>query len=1226
MEQPIVTDSEEANHTGHTTPATIDSPAEELDISQLYDLVQSGISGELAIDVLVHKLNKGLGLASDQELFVDTLADILAQCEIESSVTSKENHDNSVTIIKTIIKSSILPLSIALERFDVDTSTQLGIIPDKKQFMVSYNRLRTKLYFKQKKYNLLREENKGFAKILVELFRLDETNLENVLSTVIEIIGQYRVDPNRVLDLVLDALEYEKHKDNDIFIKFLSSFYNSPTKITQLIIVKLNFYANIKPNEQFDPVVSQSFYRLIAILMRWEILDIDDIYPHLKPTDSKILDYHKKLTEEARHFSRKYAMVIVGEEKPTTSVYESLSDEDKYQLEIDNQKINICLHLMNEGGWEQVLYITKKLPEFYVFQDRRVARSVCDFVSYLIDPLYRECALPRPLNLRIKPKQPRKEPAQVKTIDDLKTRVFPILTALGPFLSLDILTLTKIIRLLKHILLPKGQENSTPLASNDPLFYHVLDIINDSILPSMTLSGSNTSLARELWSLMKLFKYPVRYKLYYNWRDESSNPVLLRTRGHILLRAKHFMKRLSKDTMKYTGRQIGKLCYCNPIIALQYILVQVQSYDNLIGLVVDAFRFLPPIAIDAVIYCVIESLLDPHKNKKSMDGLAIAPWLTSLSTFSANIILRYKVDFNGFLEYISNQLKAGNSLDLILLTDLIQKMTGIETIQAIADDRLEALMGGDLLRTEGAYLSQEKRNTRKSSARLKETLIESRLVMPLSILMAQTRDSLFFNQQDVTHLKLVGNLYDQCQETFVQYGAFVSMNLSIDDYINYLPSIDKLMTDYNLDPDSTFFLARPMIMHKIKSKFNELRDSAIKQMTSEEGETLELNQQEAANKFIEAAKSVIDPIAEAVQPSLIEKYGTNNLNSKLFVIFWTLTMSDIDVPINCYEREIQRLKQASHADSSFGNSLTPNGVGVMVSSKPSSDEELKRRKERERCNNLIQRLKQEQAEQVEHAGLVKMYLESEKKSLFCERSGSDHVYLESRQFVQHCPLARSILSASDAIYSARFLIYLHELKVENFSTLICLDRLLCDLTYMMGACTENEAHHYGRFLRNILKITAHWHSDANIYIEECEKHPGSIINIENSDHITYENYRHICNKWHYRLTRAFTVALESNNYIQIRNALIVMIAIIDHYPAIKHFGRGIMMKIEEVRTNEKDSRPDLYALASSYAVKLDEKKPHLIPEGDFHHVENAPASKERHHSSSSSSRKKPRHS
>lgn len=1197
-------------------------------MEQLYSLIRDGISENQPIDIIVDKLSESFTSSEDKPKFIDMLADVLVQYEIETTISNEEQHKHLINLIRTIVKTDLLPPLVALERFETETVVQIGLITDKKQFMVSYNRLRTKLYFKQKKYNLLREENTGFSKILVCLFQLNSENINSTLDTIIHIIGRFRVDPNRVLDLTLEILEY-RYNEANLIIDFLKLFYDHPTKLTQMVILKLTFYTNIKPNEQLEPIIPPSFYRLLAILISKELLDLEDIYPYLKPLDSKILEYHKKLTEEARAYSRKYNIVIVGEEKPSKSVFESLSNDDKFELEIDNHKTNICLQLLNEGDWAKALDIVRKLPEYYLFQDMRVSRVACDYIGYLIDPIYREWALPKPLNLRISPKLPREGHPQFNTIDDIKTKLFPMLSTIGPFLHADILLMTKIIRLLKHILTFKEPEsNENLLTSEGPLYYKVIDVINESILPSMSLSGSNTCLARELWSLLRMFKYQTRYRLYYNWRDEGSNPSLLRTRGFTLLRAKHHMKRLSKDTLKHTGRHLGKLCYANPIIPIQYILIQVQSYDNLIGLVVDAFRYLPPIAIDAALYCVLECLLDPHKNKKSIDGLNIAPWLTSLSSFSSNIILRYKVEFIGFLDYISNQLKAGNSLDLVLLTDLIQKMTGIEAIQAITDEKLEALMGGDILRAEGAYYNQDRRNTRKSSARLKDALIESRLAMPLCISMAQLRDTIFFHQQDTSHLKLIGNLYDQCQETFVQYGAFVSMNLSIEDYINYLPPVEKLMMEYKLDPDSAFFLARPMIMHKIKSKFVELKDIAIKEIPAEEGETPELTKQEVAKHFIDAAKSVIDPLSKAIIPALVESYGSDHPYSKLFVIFWTLTMSDIDVPINCYEREIQRLKQiynseGSNSNNNIGNNNTNNSVITGNPNKIMEDEN-KRRKERERCNSLIQKLKQEQAEQVEHAGLVKMYLESERSNLFSDKAdGPDNVHLDSRQFVQHCPFARSILSASDAIYSARFLSYLHELKVDNFPTLICLDRLLCDLTYMMSACTENEAHHYGRFLRNILKTIAHWHSGENIYKEECEDHPGSIIKIEQKDHISFENYRHICNKWHYRLTRSFTVALESTNYIQIRNALIVMIAIIEYYPAIKHFGKGIGLKIDEVRSSEKDNRPDLFALATSYAVKLDEKKPHLVSESEFHKVEPSATTKDRH--SSSSSRKKARH-
>lgn len=1195
----------------------------ESDILDLYSVITNSLENGIQTEITNQKIRQVLNNANDQDDVVNLLADTLVQIDIETDLNNKQHRESFTKLVKSMIQTGLLPKNIAIERLEVDTSAQVGLIPDKKQFTTLYNRLRTRLYFKQKKFDLLREENEGFARIITQLFELNANNSHKTLDSIREIIGRYRVDPNRVLDLILETFEHNPRDNIDLYVDFLHLFYKNSQKITQLIVLKLRFYATYKNDQTSIP---QSFYKLIAIFIHKEILDIDDIYPHLTPSDAKILGYHKRLVDEAKVVARKYAMAVVGEEKQIKSVKDSLSDEERYMFEIDNQKINICKHLIDLGDWDQATQLAKRLPEFYCFSDRRVAKSACDLIQYLIDPIYREFAFSEAiLCAKIKPLPNRKiAHQQIKSINQLQTKLFPMLTALGPFLSANTNLLIKIIRILKHLVSQK-RGSPDPTSPESPMFYSILDVINESILPATSLSGSNSFLARELWTLIRNFKYHIRYKLYYNWRDEGSNPVMLRNRGRILLMAKHHMKRLSKETLRFTARHIGKLCYPNPVITLNYILIQIQSYDNLINLVVEALKFLPPIALDALIYCILEALSDPQKNKKSFDGMALAQWLTSLSTFSASIISKYKVEFTGFLEYIGHQLKAGNSLDLILLTDLIQKMTGIETIQAITEDRVEALMGGDILRTECAYFNQIK-NTRKSSARLKDTLIESGLAMPLCILMAQLRDSLFFDQKDKTPLKLVGKLYDQCQETLVQYGVFLSMNLGIDDYINFLPPLDKLITEHKLDPDSAFFLARPMIFHKIKSKFLELRESAARAMTVEEGESPELSPQSLGIKFVEAARSVIDPLAVKIQPSLTEKYGTSSLNVKLFVIFWTLSMSDIEVPVNCYDREIQRLK-ANLSE---------------ISKLP--DEDPKRRKEKDRCNNLIQKLKQEQADQIEHANYVKMYLESEKNNLFRESHSVDNVYLEGRQFVQHCPFARSTLTAYDANYSARFLFFLHELKVEDYPTIICLDRLLCDLTYMIGACTENEASHYGRFLCNLLKTTAHWHSSPTIYSEQCEQFPGSIINIENAQHITYENYRDICYKWHYRLTRAFTVALGSNNYIQIRNALIVMIGIIDYYPVIKHFAKGIRRKVGEVRDSEKDSRQDLYARATGYAGKLDEKKPLMIPEGEFHVVDvttqsssstsrpssktrpaSPPSSHSRERHSSSSSRKRARH-
>lgn len=71
----------------------------------------------------------------------------------------------------------------------------------------------------------------------------------------------------------------------------------------------------------------------------------------------------------------------------------------------------------------------------------------------------------------------------------------------------------------------------------------------------------------------------------------------------------------------------------------------------------------------------------------------------------------------------------------------------------------------------------------------------------------------------------------------------------------------------------------------------------------------------------------------------------------------------------------------------------------------------------------------------------------------------------------------TIIFLRDAIYAAKFVSVIHMLKTPNFSTLICYDRIFCDITYTVTCCTENEAGRYGRFLAAMLETVMKWHAD-----------------------------------------------------------------------------------------------------------------------------------------------------
>ena len=155
-------------------------------------------------------------------------------------------------------------------------------------------------------------------------------------------------------------------------------------------------------------------------------------------------------------------------------------------------------------------------------------------------------------------------------------------------------------------------------------------------------------------------------------------------------------------------------------------------------------------------------------------------------------------------------------------------------------------------------------------------------------------------------------------------------------------------------------------------------------------------------------------------------------------------------------------------------------------------------------------------------------LRQEKDSWFFSRNAKLAKNETITTFLQLCIFPRCVFTATDAIYCAKFVQVVHLLKTPNFSTLICFDRIFCDITYTVTSCTENEAHRYGRFLAAMLEIVMRWHSSKDIFDKECVGYPGFVTKFrvttadkdskdKADDHVDYENYRHVCHKWHYRL-------------------------------------------------------------------------------------------------------------
>ncbi|TPX32701.1 hypothetical protein SmJEL517_g04207 [Synchytrium microbalum] len=241
--------------------------------------------------------------------------------------------------------------------------------------------------YKQTKFNLLREESEGYAKLITELTtdlpppvdswtaayiapgesspreRRIKTRVASMLKNIKAIIGYFYLDPNRVLDIILDVFAMDVKDQWDFFLELLlaspwkrrtpvpeppkqlepqkteESEKKDPAKpdkgkndakqperdrIAQILGFKFLHYSNLLlgirgadtwqdlQDDSYDghpDTVQQtirSLYQVAALLIKYRVMDFAELYPYLSPADTDFqqerLAYRKDL--ESRRNSR----------------------------------------------------------------------------------------------------------------------------------------------------------------------------------------------------------------------------------------------------------------------------------------------------------------------------------------------------------------------------------------------------------------------------------------------------------------------------------------------------------------------------------------------------------------------------------------------------------------------------------------------------------------------------------------------------------------------------------------------------------------------------------------------------------------------------------------------------------------------------------------------------------------------------------------------------------
>lgn len=82
-------------------------------------------------------------------------------------------------------------------------------------------------------------------------------------------------------------------------------------------------------------------------------------------------------------------------------------------------------------------------------------------------------------------------------------------------------------------------------------------------------------------------------------------------------------------------------------------------------------------------------------------------------------------------------------------------------------------------------------------------------------------------------------------------------------------------------------------------------------------------------KYAEAAQAVMAPVAQSVRPLHPLKVW-EDISPQFLVTFWSLSMYDLYVPIESYQREISKLKQLAAQTADSKDIVSENIAGLLL--------------------------------------------------------------------------------------------------------------------------------------------------------------------------------------------------------------------------------------------------------------------------------------------------------
>jgi THO complex subunit 2 len=1073
--------------------------------------------------------------------------DLLVLADCHARCLDKKEQDGSrsrrvIGLLSPLRELNLISPSLIADRFSHELDAfALGLRLKDAAARNMYVRINTRANLVQVRYNTLREEADGFNKLMLLLAPPFLLRYPDILaSRILAITGAFELDSYRVLDLILDCLEHVPSQvldtDKDVaqlFIHLLRHHGNSHS-VLSLIAFKFSSYsvnalpidatalsngvATDSPTQSAGEAQAapRGLFTLAALLIKAGIISMEALLPYLSPTDESMFSQTTELQQKADDAVQKASKKALDEAKTSTQ-------ENSFDF---NQKLRLLEALLRVDDWDRAAILLQLWSKSQPSRFPSIAKMVCRHLSSILDPIY------KPFSPRSFITQGARAPApSEEVIVTLRAQVIiPILEHLGAYIAYDPPMLYKFVRTLAS-LTPRARDGSFAPGPLDDL---IEDVAVKVLLPAVSLVPLSPVASCEVWSLLRCYKYPLRYRIYFMSRQTSNVGIEVNIRRASQIQdIRAILRRVTMDRVKEDGRKIGRLALSTPGVVFHQVLQQLQSYSNFIEPMADALKFLTPLGADILAFLLMEALSRPEDLVKS-DGQNSSQWLSGLAAFCGGFYRRYgfRTDLDPVLVYVQNQLRRNSPWHLLILKELLSKMANVDVQEEAYDDDLVGLNSApalrDLVRQEGV-MQQGGPSSRSAIHSLAQTLRDSKLALNLFSLIVQVRKAAAYALETEDRLRVVADLTDRCHQVLLQYSDFLKRFVLVPqsqesarrlaswfpaDIFTVLCGGDPSLHCPNAIPlNFAFHLTRPLLpilFADISGGGQYFADSELEHFRKECAKIM------YPGTLAEVVSAHVPPGAP--------------FSSGFMSRFWALSLYDIHASPEAYSKR-----------------------------KPNITAEDPLAKQRDT--------------HLKHVSSCVESLKSEMKSWFTLPEPELAV-------VTHCILPRLRMSAEDALYAGYFVSLLNKLQVPGWSAVRFLRAFFRVLRVALAGSTENEEHRLGRTVRVLWSDVVAFKSSPDSF----EASP-----IKQSSNLSYSEFRSETLTWEEHIRSVLVRLLLSSEKTDARNSLLLLSRISSVFPTYSHVLALLSPRLEKMATSTDEGKKDLALLATNILRLLRER-------------------------------------